>query len=156
MSTTKKNAGTPGIITSPEELNDYVRTSHLSVWLFLAAVIVLLAAFFVWAFLGRLDTTYLCPAATDGSHLLCYVDESHEAALESLQSVTVDGREYPVVSVSKRPVQAGILSPYVLHVSGLSADDWVYVVTAEADLPDGIYSAVFYGDSVKPISFLVG
>lgn len=156
MNTEKKNAGTPGMVTSPEQLNDYVRVSQLSVWLFLAAVIVLLAGFFVWGFLGRLDTTYLCPAAADGSRLLCYVDESRQAALEQLQSVTVEGQEYPVVSVSPQPVQADSLSPYMRHVSGLDADDWVYVVTAEAGLPDGVYEAVIHAGSVKPISFLVG
>ena len=156
MSTTKKNADIPGRISSPEQLNDYVKVSHLSVWLFLAAVIVLLAGFLVWGFVGRLDTTFLCPAAAEGGRLRCYVDESRGAALADVQSVTVNGQAYPVVDTTRQPVQADTLSPYLRHVSGLSEDDWVYVVTAEAALDDGVYEAVIRTGSVRPISFLVG
>lgn len=156
MSTKKKNAGAPGMITSPEQLNDYVKVSNLSVWLFLAAVIVLLAGFFVWGFVGRLDTTYLCPAAAEGGHLRCFVDEDHGAALADVESVTVNGKEYPVEALSQRPIPGSDLSPYMRHVSGLSEDDWVYVVYAETYLSDGVYEAVICTGSVRPIAFLVG
>lgn len=152
----KKSTGTKKKITSPEQLNDYVKVADPGVWLFLTAVIVLLIGLFIWGFAGRLDTSYLCPAAAEGGSLRCYVDESRGAALTGLQVVTVSGQEYPVVDVSRQPVQADTLSPYLRHVSGLSEDDWVYVVTVQAELDDGVYEAVIRSDSVKPISFLVG
>ena len=43
-------------ITSPEQMNDYIRVSNPSVWMILAAVIVLLAGVCVWGVFGHLDT----------------------------------------------------------------------------------------------------
>ena len=39
-------------ISSPEQLNDYIRVTRPSVWLVLAAVILLLAGIIVWSILG--------------------------------------------------------------------------------------------------------
>ena len=44
-------------ITSPEQVNDYIRVSNPSVWMILAAVIVLLIGVCVWGMFGSLDTT---------------------------------------------------------------------------------------------------
>ena len=40
-------------ITSPEQMNDYIRVSNPSVWMILAAVIVLLAGVCVWGVFGH-------------------------------------------------------------------------------------------------------
>lgn len=45
-------------ISSPEQMNDYIRVSNPSVWIILAAVIVLLAGVFVWGLFGRLDSAF--------------------------------------------------------------------------------------------------
>ena len=42
-------------ITSPEQMNDYIRVSNPSVWMVLAAVIVLLLGVCVWGAFGHLD-----------------------------------------------------------------------------------------------------
>ncbi len=49
-------------VSSPEELNDYIRVTSPSVWLVLAAIIVLLAGMLVWSVLGTVDAH-----AADGS-----------------------------------------------------------------------------------------
>ena len=42
---------------SPEQLNDYIRVGSPSVWVILAAVIVILASLFVWVEFGRVEVT---------------------------------------------------------------------------------------------------
>lgn len=49
-------------VSSPEQLNDYIRVTSPGVWLFLIALILLLTGFIIWAAFGRLDV-----AAADGS-----------------------------------------------------------------------------------------
>ena len=44
-------------VSSPEQLNDYIRVANPSLWLVLGAVIALLIGVCVWGVLGRLDTT---------------------------------------------------------------------------------------------------
>ena len=43
-------------IASPEQLNDYLRGTNISLWLVLGAVIVLLIGFCVWGTFGRVET----------------------------------------------------------------------------------------------------
>ena len=43
-------------ITSPDELNDYLKVTNTSVWTILVAVILLLSGLLVWASIGHLDT----------------------------------------------------------------------------------------------------
>lgn len=43
-------------VTSPEQLNDYIRVSNPGVWTVLAAVVILLAGACVWGVFGRLDS----------------------------------------------------------------------------------------------------
>ena len=60
-------------VSSPEQLNDYVKVSSPGVWAVLAAVLILLAGAFVWGILGRLETTV--PAVVisrDGAAVCCY------------------------------------------------------------------------------------
>ena len=155
MDNHKKAAGALKKVTSPEQLNDYVKVSNPGIWMFLSAVTVLLIAFFIWGFVGKLDTTYLCPAVSSEGSLNCYVSEKQGSELGNLLSVTVDGQEYPVVSISQEPVRADFLSDYVRHISGFGEDDWVYIVTAQTDLSNGVHEAVICTERVSPISFLI-
>ena len=44
-------------ISSPEQLTDYLHVTNPGIWIFLAAVVVLLAGIFVWSTVGTLETT---------------------------------------------------------------------------------------------------
>ena len=43
-------------VSSPEQLNDYIRVSTPAVWLVLSAIVLLLIAVTLWGFLGRLES----------------------------------------------------------------------------------------------------
>ena len=59
-------------VSSPEELNDYIRVTTPSVWLVLAALILLLAGMLAWGVFGTVEAH-----AADGSveevHPIVYV-----------------------------------------------------------------------------------
>ncbi|MCR5304222.1 MAG: hypothetical protein K6E33_06625 [Lachnospiraceae bacterium] len=42
-------------ISNPEQLNDYIRVVTAPVWLFLLAVIILLAGLLVWGYFGEIE-----------------------------------------------------------------------------------------------------
>ncbi|MGN0649304.1 MAG: hypothetical protein ACI4KM_02625 [Oscillospiraceae bacterium] len=151
----KNEAGKPMKVTSPEQLNDYVKVSNPGVWMILSGVVILLIAFFIWGFVGNLDSTFSCGAICSGGKLSCYISDSKASELSNVQYVMVDGKEYSVTSVSAEPVSAGALTEYVRHMSGVEANDWVYVVTAQANLPDGVHESVICTESVNPIAFLM-
>lgn len=42
-------------VSSPEQLNDYIRVTTPSVWIVLIALVVLLAGMLAWSVLGRIE-----------------------------------------------------------------------------------------------------
>ncbi|NCB32637.1 MAG: hypothetical protein EOM64_01925 [Erysipelotrichia bacterium] len=58
-------------VSSPEQLNDYIKVSNSGVWMILIAIIVLLIGVFVWSFFSRLDTKLTASAQVTGRNAVC-------------------------------------------------------------------------------------
>lgn len=144
-------------VNSPEQLNDYIRVSNPSVWMVLAAIIVLLAGICVWGVFGhldtRLDTTGVC---LDGT-VTCYIPEADISDVTEDAIVSVDGAEYPVASVAAFPVKFGDAElSHLLPSSELEADTVVYAVTASApELADGSYAVSVITRREAPMTFVL-
>jgi len=46
-------------VSSPEQLTDYIRVAAPSVWIILAACIILLASLFIWAIFGQVQVSQI-------------------------------------------------------------------------------------------------
>ena len=115
-------------VSSPEQLDDYIRVTNPGVWLVLAAVIVLLAGACVWGIFGRLETKISVPVQVADGEASLILEE--ERQIESGAKAEINGREYPL----GRPVG----NTYRILV----------------DLPDGTYQAEILVESVSPLSFV--
>lgn len=142
-------------VSSPEQLGDYIRVSNPSVWMALAAVIILLAGVCVWGIFGRLETTVSTPVVAKDGQTVCYVSEKDAGTVKAGMPMRVDDKEYKVLSVSFAPIQiTDLFDSYALHIGGFGIGEWVYTVEVDAALPDGIYKAEIVTDSVSPMSFV--
>lgn len=59
-------------ISSPEALNDYIRVTSPSVWLVLAALIILLAGMLVWSIFGTVEA-HAADGRVEEVHPIVYV-----------------------------------------------------------------------------------
>ena len=138
-------------ITSPEQMNDYIRVSNPSVWMILAAVIVLLIGVCVWGAFGHLDTVVQTGGICEDGRLTVYLSESDFAR-------SVGEAEYAAASdAAGTPILLDeSTDPYLLHLIGLSAGDWVHALSAEApDLKDGVYTVSVIIERVRPLDFVL-
>ena len=144
-------------ISSPEQMNDYIRVSNPSVWMILAAVIVLLLGVCVWGIVGHLDTKIQTGGACVGGKLVCYIGEADFEKVSAGASIELDGNEYPVSSVSDTPVRLDKdMGSYLIHLTGLNEGDFVYTVTADASsVNDGTYSVFIITERVRPLDFVL-
>ncbi len=144
-------------VTSPEQLNDYIRVSNPGVWMILAAVVILLAGVCVWGFFGRLDTKKQASGVCENGKLTCYIKSDDISDVKEDTLVSVAGKEYTVKSVSSSPVRLdGEKDSYLIYLGGFSETDWVYVATVDSpDLADGEYSVDVITKRVSPISFVL-
>ena len=142
-------------VSSPEQLNDYIRVTNPGIWIVLVAVVVLLIGFIVWGTVGELETTVNVVALSDGEAVTCYVREADIQTVAEGNVVRIGDKEYAVSGIAVQPVAVDeSFSEYALHVGGLSVGEWVYAVTVSAGLPTGIYETTIVTDSVSPISFI--
>lgn len=143
-------------ISSPEQLNDYIRVSTPSVWLLLSAIVLLLAGVCVWGIFGHMDTTLPAVAVSQNGTVTAYIHEYDAARVTADMPVAIGDVQGRVISVSAEPLRVDdSFTDYMLHVGNLQQDEWVYAAALNADCADGIYAAQIVIDSVSPISFVL-
>lgn len=62
-------------VSSPEQMDDYIRVSNPGVWMVLAACIILLAGVCVWGVFGHLDTTVEGKAVVEEGVMTVYIQK---------------------------------------------------------------------------------
>ena len=142
-------------MSSPEQLNDYIKVTNPGVWMALAAIVILLVGVCVWGVFGTLETKLSVAAVSQDGQTVLYVKEDNVASVRENMNVYIGGEVYKVTSVSAQPVTVteGI-SEYARHTGELSIGEWVYVVHIDGNMPDGVYKAQVVVDSVSPLYFV--
>ena len=143
-------------VSSPEQLNEYIRVANPGVWMVLAAIVILLAGVVVWGFIGHLDTTLATAVVCENGEAVIYVKEADVEKIAVGMSVRVDDNEYTVSEISAEPSRVdGTMSEYAIHASGLTSGEWVYAVSLNGDFADGVHKAEIVIESISPISFIL-
>lgn len=143
-------------ISSPEELNDYLKVTTPGVWILLASVIILLVGALVWAIFGTMNTEISTVAInTTGNEIRIYVKESKISEVEVGQTVKINGSEYTIDEIERDPISIDNSFPdYVLHVGNLQVGEWVYRAIVNAEIEPGVYEAKIVVESIKPLSLI--
>ena len=142
-------------MSSPEQLNDYIRVTNPGVWMALAAIVILLIGVCVWGIFGKLETKLTVAAESHGGQTVLYVKESDISSVKKNMSVFIDDGSYAVTLVSASPVAVTEeISEYARHTGSLALGEWVYIVQTDGTLADGAYLAQIVTDSVSPLYFV--
>ncbi len=123
-------------ISSPEELGDYMKVTSPSMWLVMAAMVLLLAAAIIWSFTGRMETTLDTAARVENGQAVI------ELSSEQIGMLTV-GSE----------VRSGDKTG---QVTGIEKEEDGYLVLARLpQLEDGLTEVTVVTESIAPITFLM-
>lgn len=122
-------------ISSPDQLDDYLKVSTPGLWVILIAVVALLAGILVWANMAHLETK-----------------------IETLGTVENQMLEAPLTGSDAEKVKTGMVVRVGSHetkIDLLKYDDYGRTIAiASTDLPDGNYKAEIIIESINPIHFL--
>ncbi len=145
-------------ISSPEQLNDYIRVTNPSIWIILAAILVLLASVFVWGIYGSIPTTITISGVAKDGKVVCYLTESDVAKVNSEMPVKINQVEGTIKAVSPSPMSydelSTMYSDYTIY--SLQLSQWNYEVILQAEgIADGIVPVSIVTESLKPIEFLL-
>ncbi len=143
-------------ISSPEQINDYIKTSNLSIWIIFSAVIILLIGALTWAVFGELEIAVSSVTVCDDGKAYCYISENDLEKITDNAYARIEGNDYVLDNISKLPVPAsGVISSYGLHIGNFESGEWVYTAELESTIEDGIYRTDIILESVSPISLLM-
>lgn len=110
-------------ISSPEQLNDYLRVTSPTVWVILVAVIVLLAGLLVWASFANIDSYASGTAVVEGGNMVITFDD-------------------PDMAVNVTSGMTASVGETTSAVTGVGTDEnGSLFATAETELSDGTYPA---------------
>ena len=122
-------------ISSPEQLTDYLRVTSPGIWIVLAAVLILLAGFFVWMSVGTIETTVEVGVSTQNHNAEVAV-KSGNATIEKDMVLRIGDQQTAILSTK--------------------TDEYGRTVgTAEVNLTDGMYDGTLVTESIHPIQFLL-
>ena len=145
-------------ITSPEQVNDYIKTSNPAAWLMILSALFLLASIFVWAVFGTIDVTVKAGGVVTEDSIVCYLPESEDVAVgDKVKAGDVCGE---VVSVSEKPVskmkiiESLDVDEYTLYCLDLSEWNYIVEVSMPENASDGYVEVEITKETIKPISFL--
>ena len=109
-------------ISSPEQLNDYLRVTSPAIWVVLIAVILLLAGMLVWASFANIDSFATGTAQVeDGRMVIHFDDEKLSEKVEAGMTAKVGDTDSVITSVG-------------------NSDDGSRFAVADTSLSDGNYS----------------
>ncbi|OQA07863.1 MAG: hypothetical protein BWY65_01716 [Firmicutes bacterium ADurb.Bin373] len=155
-------------ISSPEQLNDYIKVSNPSVWVILAALFILLAAVLFWSFTGGLPGSVHAKGVISGGSAVCYVPAADAGPVKAGQAVKIQpaGRQETIsghvdtvapVPLSAAEIAADLQSDYLsqaLSPGGFAVR--VAVSVNGAAIPEGtLLDLAIVTDTVRPIDFLL-
>ena len=122
-------------ISSPEQLEDYMRVTNPGVWFVFGAVIVVLAGFLIACVFGSIESTIDVTANIENGVAVFEAEGSDADSLSEGMVMRIKGTETRIENV--RWVTSGSVE-----------------AVASVDRPDGTYPAIIVTEVITPIRFL--
>ena len=123
-------------ISSPEQLQDYMRVTSPGIWMVLTAIIVMLAGLIICSSIGTVETSYPVAADVKAGEASIVLDKDTEYTVKEGMTLRVAGEDITIENVRR-------------------LDNGETVVTAEVSLQDGTYDAKIVTERITPITFLL-
>ena len=142
-------------ISSPEELNSYMKVANPSVWIILLAVVLILAGAIVWGIVGRIETKVPAVAVSSEDGVYLFISEQYASPVEAGMKAVINDVSYDITYVSPQPYLAeDILSDYSMHAGNFSYGEYVYYAEIGGTFKGGTYSAEIVTESLSALTFL--
>ena len=124
-------------MSSPEQLNDYLKVTSPKIWVLLVAVVMLLGSLLVWSNAATIESYASGTARAVGGELTVTFDDPAKAS-----------KVQPGMEIEIGDVRTDVLT------IGTEADGTI-VASAHANIPDGLYSVRVGYKTVQVISMLL-
>lgn len=150
-------------ISSPEQLNEYIKVSSPGVWLAMLAVAVFLIGAVIWAINGEVDVYVPAVASASGGRTTLYVpcNELDKSVIDDSIDFKTDNGRFVLKGDSSSAVPTEVtdelldsLDPTVVYTGQLHEGDWLYILDGSSNLSDGVFPCRVVSEEYAPIHFI--
>jgi len=144
-------------VSSPEQLNEYIKVSNPGIWIVLSAILVLVVGLLVWGIFGRVTTSVSGACISSDGKVSIYMKYEDMQSVEKGMKVSINHRDYEIIYISKYPIKIDdsfVDVDYICYLGGFSKGQWVYELKIDDTPLSGAYTAEIVVENVAPISFL--
>lgn len=142
-------------ISSPENLDKYIKSTTPSLWILLGAVILLLVGTIVWASFGKLDSASVVGCEAHDGMVTAFIKEAEFQKLNEDSYIEIGEEKYAISAVEGPSVAGEESDPFLIQAGGIENGDWYYILTCKADLDDGAYKGKIVYEKITPITFII-
>lgn len=144
-------------VSSPEQLDNYLKVTSPSVWLVLIGIIIILVGAICWSAFGKLKSYTTCGCMVENGAAYCYVKEDDNTKIDSGMTIeiTKEEKQIEIISVNNTGLNIPDTYSYLQHLVNVTSQDYVVGLTGYTDLADGYYSGRIATELVSPISFIL-
>jgi len=149
-------------LSSPDDLDKYLRVTTPKVWVALLAIMALAMGLLAWGFFGSVSSNVTTTGTCVDGMTFCLLDGSQIASVNCGDAAYIYGQQGSVASVSEVPIsrdEARTLLKSDYLVDTLMQFDWAYLVTFDdvEVIAEGVPVEVsITTERVAPISLVLG
>ncbi len=154
-------------ISSPDQLNGYIRTSSSGVWFALGAILLVLAGIIIWGFTGSFEITLEATGGTHDGTSVCFIHTSERNLIREgmqVRYLSPDKTRVPgiIASISDKPMSysdaCDVFSVGLATRMGFTPNSELYQVKLilNTERKDETAIVRIVRDTVKPNSLLFG
>ena len=152
-----------GRLSSPDQLNNYIRVTSPGTWIVLAAILVLLAGLFFWLFTGQLEVSLQTSIFTNGSDSSAFLtrEQLHGLKPGTPARILNTNTSGTITAIASEPLSFVDVESSIGrdNAARMGIDYYsrnLYKLSLNIpEAPQGVLQAVIVIDTVKPISFLL-
>ena len=139
-------------ITSPEELHDYMRVTSPRLWMLLAAILVLVVGFIVYASVASMENAMDVKVIVQSGQF-----ENEEGVEETVTAIytTIPGNDSSIATPGMKVRIGDIVGTVNLVYTDDTGVNVLIDVPEGTMLPDGEYDGQLVLETTSPISFLL-
>ncbi|GEM_PF-1113683 len=142
-------------VSSPDELDKYVKTTTPSLWLLLGSIVVILVGIIVWSCLGRIESNSIIGCKVQSHNASAYIKETDYEKIGDETYIKVDDRVYEIASISGPSLAGESSDRFLMQAASIADGEWYYTVSFETELADGEYKGKAVFETISPITFII-
>ena len=144
-------------VQSPEVLDNYLHVTSPGVWVFLVAVIFLLAGVLMWGTFGSIRTTVDVAVVSDSDSAYCVVPYKDYEDVAAAGTVTIGEIPYSLdADFTSQSIVDSSTDPRICMESDLKSGDYVALIPlTQKPTQTGVLSGTVVTETIKPISLLL-